>query len=212
MKTDDLITSLSAGQPARHTPPASMFAWAVTAAILFAGIAMLLSIGLRPDLASALGTWRFDMKFVVTLTLTASAFFLLRSAIYPEGLERAPLWIVLAAPALLLAAVAYELVVLPASAWRAALMGTNWLHCLILVPLFGIVPLAVALWALRRGATTRPMLTGFLAGLLAGGIGATFYAANCPDDSPLFVVTWYPVGILGLGVMGALVGRRVLRW
>lgn len=212
MKTDDLITSLSAGQPAPHTPPASMFAWAVTAAILFAGIAMLLSIGLRPDFASALGTWRFDMKFVVTLTLTASAFFLLRSAIYPEGLERAPLWIVLAAPALLLAAVAYELVVLPASAWRAALMGTNWLHCLILVPLFGIVPLAVALWALRRGATTRPMLTGFLAGLLAGGIGATFYAANCPDDSPLFVATWYPVGILGLGVVGALVGRRVLRW
>ena len=51
---------------------------------------MLLSIGLRPDFASALGTWRFDMKFVVTLTLSASAFFLLRSAIYPEGLERAP--------------------------------------------------------------------------------------------------------------------------
>jgi hypothetical protein len=212
MKTDDLIASLSAGHPAQQPAPAGVFAWAMLVAILFAGTAMLLSVGLRPDFASALATWRFDMKFMVTLTLSASAFFLLRSAIYPEGLERAPLWTVLAAPAMLLAAVGYELVVLPASAWRAALMGSNWLHCLTLVPLFGIVPLALALWALRRGATTRPMLTGFLAGLLAGGIGATFYAANCPDDSPLFVLTWYPVGILGLGVAGALAARIVLRW
>ena len=61
------------------------------------------------------------MKFVVTLTLASSAFFLLRRAIYPEGFERAPVWIILAAPALLLAAVLYELAVLPASAWRPGL-------------------------------------------------------------------------------------------
>lgn len=212
MKTDDLIARLSAGQPARQPSPAIVLGWAVLAAMLFVGAAVLLTLGLRPDFAEALFTWRFDMKFVVTLTLSASAFFLLRSAVYPEGLERAPVWIVLAAPALLLGAVLYELAVLPASAWRAALMGSNWLHCLTLVPLFGIVPLVAALWAIRQGATTRPVLTGFLAGLLAGGIGATFYAANCPDDSPLFVVTWYPVGILGLGVIGALAARRMLRW
>jgi hypothetical protein len=192
--------------------PAAVLGWTVVAAMIFVGTAVLLSIGLRPDFAAAAGTWRFDMKFVVTLTLSASAFFLLRSAIYPEGLARAPLWIVLAAPALLLCAVAYELAVLPAAAWKTALLGTNWLHCLTLVPLFGLVPLAAALWALRRGATTRPVLTGFLAGLLAGGIGATFYAANCQDDSPLFVMTWYPVGILLLGAAGALAARRVLRW
>ena len=58
----------------------------------------------------------------------------------------------------------------------------------------------------------RPALTGFLAGLLAGGLGAAAYAANCPDDSPLFVMTWYPVGILALGAIGALAGSRVLRW
>lgn len=212
MKTEDLITRLSASPPAPAAPPAAVLGWAMAAAMLFVGTAVLLSLGLRPDFAAAAGTWRFDMKFVVTLTLSASAFFLLRSAIYPEGLARAPLWLVLAAPALLLGAVAYELIVLPASAWKAALIGTNWLHCLTLVPLFGLVPLGAALWALRRGATTRPVLTGFLAGLLAGGIGATFYAANCPDDSPLFVMTWYPVGILGLGVAGAIAARNVLRW
>lgn len=212
MKTDDLITRLSSSQQAPQSSPAVTLGWAIVAAIVFVPTAVLLSIGLRPDFAAAALTWRFDMKFVVTLTLSASAFFLLRNAIYPEGLERAPLWIVLAAPALLLGAVIFELAVLPAAAWKAALVGSNWLHCLIAVPLFGFVPLALALWALRLGATTRPVLTGFLAGLLAGGIGATFYAMNCPDDSPLFVVTWYPIGILGLGAVGAVAARQLLRW
>lgn len=212
MKTDDLISRLSADQPPPQRPAGQSLALAAVLAIICASGVMLLSIGPRPDFAAALGTWRFDMKFVVTLTLASSAYFLLRRAIYPEGFARAPLWIILAAPALLAAAVAYELTVLPASAWWSAQMGTNWLHCLVLVPLFGLLPLVLALWGIRQGASTRPALTGFLAGLLAGGLGAAAYAANCPDDSPLFVMTWYPVGILGLGALGALAGGRVLRW
>jgi hypothetical protein len=212
MKTDDLIARLSADHPPPQRPAGQSLAVATLLAIACAAGVMLLTTGLRPDFAAALGTWRFDMKFVVTLTLASSAFFLLRRAIYPEGFARAPLWIILAAPALLAAAVVYELAVLPASAWRSAQMGTNWLHCLVLVPLFGLLPLVLALWGVRQGAPTRPVLTGFLAGLLAGGLGAAAYAANCPDDSPLFVMTWYPAGILGLGAIGAVAGGRVLRW
>jgi len=212
MKTDDLIARLAADQPPPRRPAGLSLALATGLAILCAFAAMLLTMGLRPDFTQALGTWRFDMKFVVTLSLAASAFFLLRRAIYPEAFARAPLWIMLVAPALLAAAVAYELSVLPASAWRPALVGSNWVHCLVLVPVFGILPLVLALWAIRQGAPTRPALTGFLAGLLAGGLGAAAYAANCPDDSPLFVMTWYPVGILGLGALGALAGARLLRW
>jgi hypothetical protein len=36
-------------------------------------------------------------------------------------------------------------------------------------------------------------LAGAIAGLAASGIAATFYATNCTDDSPLFVITWYPL-------------------
>ena len=212
MKTDDLISRLSADQLPPQRPAGQSLALAALLAIVCATGVMLFTTGPRPDFAAALGTWRFDMKFVVTLTLASSAYVLLRRAIYPEGFARAPLWIILAAPALLVAAVGYELAVLPASAWRSAQMGTNWVHCLVLVPAFGLLPLALALWGIRQGASTRPALTGFLAGLLAGGLGAAAYAANCPDDSPLFVMTWYPVGILALGVLGALAGRKMLRW
>lgn len=212
MKTDDLIARLSADQPPPQRSAGLSLVVATLLAIVCAATLMLLTTGVRPDFASALGTWRFDMKFVVTLTLASSAFFLLRRAIYPEGFDRAPIWIILAAPAMLLLMVLYELAVLPASAWRPALVGTNWLHCLTLVPVFGLLPLVLALWGIRQGAPSRPVLTGFLAGLLAGGLGAAAYAADCPDDSPLFVMTWYPVGILALGALGAYAGSRVLRW
>ncbi len=212
MKTDQLISRLAADTPPRHSSPALSFGLAAMAACLFAAAAMLLTIGPRPDIATAAQTWRFDFKFVVTLTLAGSVFLLLRRALYPEGLTGAPLWTVFAAPAVLLAAVAVELALLPASTWGVTVVGTNWWHCLTLVPAFGIVPLAIGLWGMRQGATTRPMLTGFLLGLFAGGVAATFYALNCTDDSPLFVATWYPIGIVGLGLVGAFAGRAVLRW
>jgi hypothetical protein len=39
-----------------------------------------------------------------------------------------------------------------------------------------------------------------------------FYAMNCFDDSPLFVVTWYPLAILTVVSAGYFAGLRYLRW
>ena len=211
MKTDDLIQRLAADTASRRVPSAALWL-AFAVAMLLAAAAMLLSVGPRPDLAQATGTWRFLAKGAVMVTLAVTSLLVLRRAIYPEGLSEVPLWAMLAAPALLLATVAVELALIPSASWGVAAMGTNWGSCLVFVPAFGILPLAVALWAIRQGAPTRPMLTGFIAGLLSGGIAATAYATHCPDDSPLFVVLWYPVGILLLGIAGAVLGRRVLRW
>ena len=58
---------------------------------------------------------------------------------------------------------------------------------------------------LRYGATTRPGFAGAMAGLLAGGLAATFYAAHCPDDSPLFVATWYTIAIAAMALASALI-------
>ena len=80
---------------------------------------------------------------------------------------------------------------MPAQDWLARLIGHNARACMINIPFLSLLPLAAILAALRLGATTRPVLSGAVAGLLAAGIGASFYAAHCPDDSPLFVATWY---------------------
>jgi hypothetical protein len=72
--------------------------------------------------------------------------------------------------------------------------------------------LLAALIALRHGASTRPAFTGAVAGLLAGGLGAAVYASYCPEDSALFLATWYSLAIAIVAIAGAAIGSRALRW
>ena len=90
--------------------------------------------------------------------------------------------------------------------------GSNSLVCLTFVPLIGLGPLAIFLAALRHAAPTRPAAAGAVAGLLAGGLAATFYAAHCFDDSPLFVAVWYTLAVCILAAAGALLAPLVARW
>ena len=138
---------------------------------------------------------------MITITLAASAFGVARSLSRPGDAWREAMPYLAAAPALIAIAVVAELFLLPPDAWSAKLIGDNSMACLTSIPLIGIGPLAIFLLALRHGAPTRPALAGAVAGLLAGGIAATFYAAQCTDDSPLFVATWYTIAIAGLALL-----------
>lgn len=212
MKTDELIRAMAADAK-RHSMPLDT-AWQVAAAlaVLIAGAVFLATLGPRPDALASLETARFVFKFVVTLTLAASAFALLRALSRPGGNVRSFMPWLLAAPLALAAAVGLELLAVPSSQWAARLIGANSRLCLTFIPLIGAGPLALFLFALRHGAPTRPALAGAVAGLLAGGLAAAFYAAHCPDDSPLFVATWYSIAILGLAAVGALLAPRLARW
>ncbi|MGA0565013.1 NrsF family protein [Ancylobacter sp. VNQ12] len=212
MKTDDLIRAMAADTNRRSIPLDTAWRMAGVLAVLIAGAVFLVTLGPRPDALASLETARFVFKFVVTLALAASAFALLRALSRPGGNVRSLTPWLLAAPLLLAIAVSLELVAVPAQEWTTRLIGTNSRVCLTFIPLIGAGPLTVFLFALRHGAPTRPALAGAVAGLLAGGLAAAFYAAHCPDDSPLFVATWYSIAILGLAAIGALLAPRVARW
>ena len=212
MKTDDFINVLSADAPSQERSPHRAMAIAVAAGALIAGALLMLTLRPRPDFASAMMTLRFDFKFVVTLLLAAGAFFVLRDMARPE-IQRSPFRpLLLAAPALLLLAVVLEMIAVPRDLWMPRLIGHNMRFCTTFIPLFSLGPLALMLWALRSGAPAHPARAGAIAGLLAGGIGAAFYAAHCFDDSPLFVAVWYTLAIGFVAGLGAVLGSRLLRW
>ncbi|TMJ32602.1 MAG: DUF1109 family protein [Alphaproteobacteria bacterium] len=171
----------------------------------------LLALGIRADIGPALATWRFELKVATVLLGLGLAFALCLDCARPD-MPRHPWRRLLPLLAVVAAAVAIELLSVPASSWPTRLVGSNSMICLPMVPLLSLAPLGAALLILRRGAPASPALAGAAAGLLAALSGASLYAFHCFDDSPLFVATWYTLAALPMVAIGALLGHRLLRW
>lgn len=211
MKTDELIRLLSQDAPVRMRLGRAL-ALAVAAGIVASAVLLLATVGLRDDLASAIGTVRVAFKIGMTLVLAIAAFGLV-SRIGKPGVPLRPWALALLLPlALMVVAVGVELVVVPQDAWAARLIGRNAAFCLFFIPVLSLAPLAGFLAALRNGAPENPGLAGAAAGLAAGAIGAALYAWHCPDDSPLFGAAWYTLAVTFVIAVGYATGRRFLRW
>ena len=211
MRTDDFIRVLAADAAPRRSFQ-SHFALMLVCGSAIAALAFFLMVGFRHDLFEAIQSKRFVFKIIVMFALgmiaTGAA---LRSGDPDMNIARW-IWALVCVPILLAGAGGLELMVTPGGEWLTRLVGHNAWRCMTLIPFLSIGPLACLLLALRRGAPARPDLAGAMAGLAAGGIAATFYATNCTDDSPLFVVTWFSSATLIVAASGYLVGRRLLVW
>ncbi|MBK5959462.1 hypothetical protein CCR97_14775 [Rhodoplanes elegans] len=211
MKTDELIQALVADRETREPFGSGALAGAVALGLV--GSLLVYAATLAPrDLATALFQPRFDFKLIVALTLALAAVPVVGRLARPDGQPGRATLAVLIAPLLLAIGVLVELAVVDSSAWRARLIGENAVACLLCIPLLSAPILAAVILFLRKGAPTRPDLAGVFAGLLGGGLGAFLYASHCPDDSPLFVATWYPLAISGVVVASTLLARRLARW
>jgi hypothetical protein len=211
VKTDELIALLATDSPPPW-PFRFILAGAVVGGIVIAAIVFFAGIGFRTDIFEALGSSGFLFKFVVTVSLALTAIGAAFALGRPDGRFASTGLLMATAPALLAVAIVLELLAVPQNQWLPRLVGVNARLCLTLIPLLAIGPLACLLAALRQGAPSNPGLAGAVAGLAASGIAATFYAAHCYDDSPLFVMTWYLIATLIVTMAGYLIGRRVLRW
>ncbi len=212
MKTSEFIAALTADpipEPirlGRRVAVALVIGLAVSVALYW------VMLGPRPDVAAASETMRFWLKFVDSFAFALPSLLLTLRLARPDAKPRAlALWLI--APFILLAAgVIAELLLVPQSAWMSRLIGANAMHCTVTIPMLAAPVLAALIVALRAGAPLYPGLTGAMAGAAAAGVGALVYASSCPDDSPLFVATWYPLATLICVGVGALAGRRFLAW
>ena len=211
MKTEMLLTALVNDAEVRWKLE-RFVSVALISGNIIAGALFFLAIGFRSDIGSAIETTRFLLKFAITLPLAIAAVAAILRAARPGASFGWWGWALAISPVVLVTGVLVELMVVPPSLWITRIVGSHARNCVTLIPLLSIGPLACLLLALREGAPTRPGLAGAVAGLAASGIAATFYATNCTDDSPLFVMTWYPVAIGLVVLLGYLGGVRFLRW
>jgi hypothetical protein len=211
MMTEDLVRALVADRYSGPKPATALLI-ALPAAAVLAALLFFTRMGLREDIDAALHTVRFLFKFVVVFPLavvTVGTLFRSTGPIPAVGW-----WArLLPFPLLLLSAgVAIELLAIPSADWGVRAIGSNAVNCMTLIPLLAAGPLMMLIAALRYGAPACPGLSGAIAGLAASSIAAVFYAMNCFDDSPLFVITWYPLAMSGVVIAGYLAGARFLRW
>jgi hypothetical protein len=212
VRTSEFIAALAADPVPEPIHVGRRFAAALAVGLAGALALYALFVGPRPDFAEAVDTVRFDLKFLDALALALPSLMLLVRLTRPDAKPGAlGLW--LFAPLVLLAfAVSVELAVTPSGEWMKRLVGHNWMYCTTMIPMMAAPILAALIVAMRAGAPQHPTWTGALAGAAAAGIAAFLYASHCPDDSPLFVATWYPLATMVCAAVGALAGRRFLAW
>jgi hypothetical protein len=214
VKTDELIGSLAAGL--EPLTPGAMFLRLLAAAGMGAAVTfgiVALGYGLRTDLASAIEGWDFWRKLSFTAAVAMLGLWVVLHASRP-GRRLAPKLALLALPFLLIFVMAgVELAHLPsAEARTAAWLGQSWAVCPWNIIALALPPALLLLRSVRHFAPTRPAVAGLAVGLASGGLAATFYGLHCPEGSASFIATWYALGLAGCGVVGALAGRRFLRW
>jgi hypothetical protein len=213
MKTDDFIAMLAnEAPPVDRRAPGRRFALALLLGFAAATLLMAAGLGLRPDLADAIHLPMFWLRIGFATCIGIAALWLTLRLSRP-GLRIGARWASLAAPvAVAWVGMAVVLAHAPTDARVALLLGHTWRVCPILIALLSTPTFLAMLWAVRGMAPVRPRVTGAAVGVLAGATATVAYCLHCPEMSPAFWSTWYPLGMAIPAAIGALIGPRVLRW
>ena len=213
MKTDALIERLcERADPVSTLAAARALLIGTGAGALVSAAAMVLWLGVRPDLMQATGTPAYWMKFFYTLLFALAGLWTLERLSRPGARTRTQMTL----EALPFAAIALwalmRLAMAPAPMRMPMAMGHSSHVCPWRIVILSLPVFAGVLWGLRKLAPTRTVLAGGAAGLAAGALGAFIYAFHCDESAAAFVALWYTFGIVAVGAIGAIVGRFLLRW
>ncbi|HYF21193.1 MAG TPA: DUF1109 domain-containing protein [Ramlibacter sp.] len=213
MTTDDLVAALARdAAPVDARVADRQFSHLLAAAAALSLAVVLVFLGHRQDWRSVLDVPMFWTKLAFPAATAAAAAVVLRRLGHP-GQRLGAALPALALPALVLWAIAAAVLAQAPDGSRTALVvgDASW-PCTLFIAALSVPAFVLALRAARRLAPTRLALTGAAAGLFAGSAAALAYALHCTELQAPFVAAWYVAGMLVPAALGALLGRRLLRW
>ncbi|HEY1057558.1 MAG TPA: DUF1109 domain-containing protein [Limnobacter sp.] len=211
MKTDDLINMLStnAGQaPSRLAE--QRLGKAALLGIVAAAMFSVAWLGLIPPALFSEGAPWLKLAYGLAIVM-ASGLWLNRLG-RPAASDREPRVLVLGILLFMLLLAIISFLATPIDLRAHAIQGHSWSSCPWSIMKLSIPALGASIWAMRGLAPTKPRLAGFATGLFAGAAGSIGYALACDETSTPFIAIWYTLGMLGSGVLGALIAPRFYRW
>jgi hypothetical protein len=213
MKTDDLISLLASGvAPIDRKAPVKRFSVAVLAGLLGALLLVIALKGLRPDLGQVMATPIFWAKIAFPLCLMIGTLGMVMRLARPGATSGPGKILIVAAVTAVWVGAIYVLMMTAPDDRVAAILGETWRVCALNITLLSIPGFIAVFWALRGLAPTNLTLTGACGGLLAGSMSTIAYSLHCPEMQVPFWAVWYLLGMLVPTILGALLGRRWLRW
>ncbi len=211
VSTEELIRQLAAdvtrqrGGALRRIALALGIGWLVSLALLLAWL------GPPVSAVQHAGVAAFTTKLLFALLMaTMSTLLLVASGRPGETIKSKLLWLLL--PPLFVGGMALLEMSTGSRSGSHAEMEPFWQTCLAIMVGLSVPVFAGLLWAFRRLAPTRLRLAGFLAGVSAGSTAAVAYALYCPGTTATFLASWYLLGMAAPGLVGWVLGPRLLRW
>src|SRR5262249_29276178 len=136
MKTDQLIDMLSTNVEPVKTGRLKI---SLILALLLGGAAafclMLATVGLRNDVSAGILSGYIALKLLLTLILISAGTVLLARLIRPGQDGRKSYMVIVLSFLALVVAAAGSLLIHPATSWGHMVMGTDWVMCVLCIPL-----------------------------------------------------------------------------
>jgi hypothetical protein len=209
-KIEDLVETLSqdaaVARPAPHPFMMSM-KWLAGMTIY---LALSLAIyGLRPDLASKLHEPWFAAEIAVLIVIFVATSFSAALLSFPDlhqmrRVAYAPAWML----ALFLLVIFFS--------WSAdnppAALPIHTYECTTCIVLVSLLPAAWTFLEMRKNASTHFRLAGGIALLSALSIGALWLRLHEANDSIKHVIEWHYLPMIGFGIVGMWLGKKILKW
>jgi len=165
--------------------------------------------GLRPDLMLKLHEPWFDAEIALIVSIFVATTVSAAILSFPDMHQMRKL---ASAPAILFALFLLMMFL----SWRTdnppAPLPVHSFECTVNITLFSLLPATWTFYAMRKFASTHYHWAGSISLLSAFSAGALWLRLHEVNDSITHVVEWHYLPMIGIGLAGWWLGKRILKW
>lgn len=213
--TQELIAKLSqevSSKTALRSP--AWFGTRLTAVLAIYGIGVQFFLHIRPDITIQLGrlTYTLEITLLTALFLFSAVAAVL--SMYPDLYQKS---YILRVPyilfALLLGSILFQLVAMPHDPRMVISPPVrHGMECTLCIASLALIPSALIFALLKKGASVTPLHAGFFAILTTTGMSCLMLRLAEANDSLIHLLTWHYLPTLIFAIIGAIIGKFLLRW
>lgn len=213
MNTAELIIRLSQEAPKPRLKSPAYYGWRLGIVLAVYGLGVQFFLHLRPDLLTQLIRPAFALEIILLVLLTVSSSAAAVFSMYPDMHQKhwalnVPYVLFFVLVTFITSQVLMPLdirMVIPAP-------GGHAMECALCIAAVSLVPSALIFGVIRKGASVHPLRAGSFAVLAASSIGCLTLRLAEENDSLVHLTQWHYLPTLIFGILGALIGKVLLKW